>query len=278
MVSRTSLWVREHQLITYFILAYAISWIIVAPLVASAQGFIDVSVPFALHYLNDYAPLSAAIITAAIANGTGGLRELFQRMIKWRAGLGWVLVAVFSPLALFGVAAGMVIVGMGEEPPDPSLLGSITYLPYLGGGGWIFWILTAGIGEESGWRGYALPSLQGNMSALSATLIVTLLWVGWHLPRFFYYGNYMILGFSVLPLAAHGFLALAIVLTWLYNSTRGSIPMAALFHGGYNFWDASPADTGFVYDTINALLIIWAVALVIVFRPANLSHKGKQVL
>ena len=278
MVGRASLWVKEHPIITYFILAYAISWIIVAPLVASAQGFIDVSVPFALHYLNDYAPLSAAIITAAIANGTGGLRELFQRMIKWRAGLGWVLVAAFSPLALFGIATGMVIVGMGEEPPDLSLLGSITYLPYLGGGGWIFWILTAGIGEESGWRGYALPSLQGNMSALSATLIVTLLWVGWHLPRFFYYGNYMILGFSVLPLAAHGFLALAIVLTWLYNSTRGSILMAALFHGGYNFWDASPADTGFVYDTINALLIIWAVALVVVFRPANLSHKGKQVL
>jgi membrane protease YdiL (CAAX protease family) len=88
----------------------------------------------------------------------------------------------------------------------------------------------------------------------------------------------MILGFSALPLAAHGFLALAIVLTWLYNGTRGSILMAALFHGGYNFWDASPADTGFVYDTINALLIIWAVALVIAFRPANLSHKGKQVL
>ena len=278
MVGRASLWVKEHPIITYFILAYAISWIIVAPLVASAQGFIDASVPFALHYLNDYAPLSAAIITTAIANRTDGLRELFQRMIKWRVGLGWVLVAAFSPLALFGIATGMVIVGMGEEPPDLSLLGSITYLPYLGGGGWIFWILTAGIGEESGWRGYALPSLQGNMSALSATLIVTLLWVGWHLPRFFYYGNYMILGFSALPLAAHGFLALAIVLTWLYNGTRGSILMAALFHGGYNFWDASPADTGFVYDTINALLIIWAVALVIAFRPANLSHKGKQVL
>jgi membrane protease YdiL (CAAX protease family) len=278
MVGRASLWVKEHPIITYFILAYAISWIIVAPLVASAQGFIDVSVPFALHYLNDYAPLSAAIITAAIANGTDGIRDLFQRMIKWRVGLGWVLVAAFSPLALFGIATGIVVVGMGEEPPDLSLLGSITYLPYLGWGGWIFWILTAGIGEESGWRGYALPSLQDNMSALSATLIVTLLWVGWHLPRFFYYGNYMILGFSVLPLAAHGFLALAIVLTWLYNSTRGSILMAALFHGGYNFWDASPADTGFVYDTINALLIIWAVALVVVCRPANLSHKGKQVL
>jgi membrane protease YdiL (CAAX protease family) len=135
---------------------------------------------------------------------------------------------------------------MGDVPPDLSLPGTTTYVPDLGWAGWIFWILTAGIGEESGWRGYALPKLQDHMSALSATLIVTLLCVGWHLPRFFYYGNYRILGFSVLPLAAHGFLALAIILTWLYNSTRGSILMPALFHGGYNFWDASPADTGFI--------------------------------
>ncbi len=278
MIRRTSLWVKEHQLITYFVLAYAISWIIVAPLIASAQGFIDVPVPFALHYLNDYGPLLAAIITAGIASGTDGLRDLFGRMIRWRVGVGWALVAAFSPLALFGIAAGIVVFGLGDEPPDPSLLGTITYLPYLGLAGWVFWILTAGFGEESGWRGYALPKLQSHMSALSATLIVTLFWVGWHLPRFFYYGNYMELGFSVLPLAAHGFLAMGIVLTWLYNSSRGSILMVALFHGGYNFWDASPAGRGFVIPTIDALLIIWAVAIVVVFGPANLSRKEKHVL
>jgi CAAX protease family protein len=202
VVRRISLWVKEHQLITYFVLAYAISWIIVAPLVASAQGFIDVPVPFALHYLNDYGPLLAALITAGVANGTDGLRGLFQRMIKWRVGLGWgLLVAAFSPLALYGIAVG-IVVGLGDPPPDLSRLGTITYLPYLGLAGWIFWILTAGIGEESGWRGFALPKLQRHMSALSATLIVTLFWVGWHLPRFFYYGAYMELGFSVLPVAA----------------------------------------------------------------------------
>ncbi len=167
---------------------------------------------------------------------------------------------------------------MGDEPPDLSLLGTITYLPYLGLAGWVFWILTAGIGEESGWRGYALPQLQHHMSALSATLIVTLFWVGWHLPRFFYYGAYMELGFSVLPLAAHGFLAMAIVLTWLYNSTRGSILMAALFHGSYNFWVTTPAAGGFIIPTIDAFFIIWAVAVVVVFGPATLSRKEKHTL
>src|SRR3954447_23420287 len=160
MIRRTSFWVKEHKLITYFIFAYAFSWIIVAPLVASAQGLTDVPVPFALHYLNDYAPLLAAIITTGITSGTDGLRELFGRMIKWRVGLGWVLVGAFSPLVLFGIAISIVVFGLGDPPPDLSLLGTIAYLPYLGWIGWVFWILTAGIGEESGWRGYALPKLQ----------------------------------------------------------------------------------------------------------------------
>jgi uncharacterized protein len=278
MVERTSLWVKEHPIITYFVLAYAISWIIVAPLVASAQGLIDVPIPFSLHYLNDYGPLLAAIITTAITSGRDGLRDLFQRMIKWRVGWGWVLVAAFSPLAVYAIAVGIVVFLLRDPPPDLSLLGTITYIPFLGWGAWVFWILTAGIGEESGWRGYALPKLQGHMSALSATLIVTLLWVGWHLPRFFYYAGYLEQGFPVLPLVGHGFLALAIVLTFIYNSTRGSILMAALFHGGYNFWAASYGAGGAITSTIDALFIIWAVALVVVAGPANLSRKGKHVL
>jgi membrane protease YdiL (CAAX protease family) len=259
---RISLWVRNHQLLTYFVLAYAISWAILIPLIASAQGYTDVPVPFALHYLNDYGPLLAALITAGLANGTDGLSELFQRIVKWRVGLGWALVAAFSPLAVYGIAVGIVVIGVGDPQPDLSRLGTIA----------------AGIGEESGWRGYALPTLQSNMSALSATLIVTLFWVGWHLPRFFYYGAYMELGFSILPLAAHSFLALAIVLTFIYNSTRGSILMAALFHGGYNFWAASGGAGGLTTATIDALFLIWAVAIVVVFGPANLARKEKHTL
>src|SRR5919202_4020896 len=153
MPGRISLWIKAHPLIAYFALAYAISWIIVLPLVASAQGFIDVPVPFALHYVNDYGPLLAAIIVTRIASGADGLRELFRRMIRWRVGLVWVLVAAFSPLVVFGIAAGIVALAMGEASPDLGLLGELPYLPYLGVGGWIFWVLTVGLGEERGWPG-----------------------------------------------------------------------------------------------------------------------------
>ena len=278
MPGRIPLWVKAHLLIAYFALAYAISWIIVLPLIASAQGFIDVPVPFALHYLNDYGPLLAAVIVARIADGAQGLLELFRGMIRWRGGLVWILIAAFSPPVVFGIAAAIVVFAMGETPPDPGLLGELPYLPYLGFGGWIFWLLTVGLGEESGWRGYALPKLQANMSALSATLIVTFFWVLWHLPRFFYFDGFLDQGFSALPLFALQQLLLAVLLTWLYNSGRGSILAAALFHSGFNFFLASPAAAGETTLIIRGLLIAWVITVIIVFKPANLSRKRKHVL
>ena len=278
MIRRTTPWVKAHPLVAYFALAYAISWIIVLPLVAYAQGFVDVPVPFTLHYLNDLAPLLAAIIVARIADGAEGLRDLLRRMIRWRGSLLWVLVAAFSPLVAFGIAAAIVVFAMGETPPDLGLLGELPYLPYLGLGGWIFWLLTVGLGEESGWRGYALPKLQASMSAISASLIVTLWWVLWHLPRFFYFDGFLDQGFSALPLFALQLLLLSILLTWLYNSSRGSILAAALFHSSFNFFLTSPADIGEMTIVIRGLLIVWVIAVIVAFKPTNLSTKGKHTM
>lgn len=92
------------------------------------------------------------------------------------------------------------------------------------------WILTFGIGEETGWRGFALPRLQRGRSALSATIILWVFWALWHLPLFFY--SYEA---SILPGFLIGLLAGAITLTWLYNSTSGTILLVALWHGTFNF-------------------------------------------
>ena len=278
MIRRATHWVKAHPLVAYFALAYAISWIIVLPLVAYAQGFIDVPVPFALHYLNDLAPVLAAIIVTRIADGAEGLRDLLRRMIRWRGSLLWVLVAAFSPLVAFGITAAIVVFAMEETPPDLGLLGELPYLPYLGLGGWIFWLLTVGLGEESGWRGYALPKLQASMSAISASLIVTFFWVLWHLPRFFYFDGFLDQGFSALPLFALQQLLLSILLTWLYNSSRGSILAAALFHSSFNFFLTSPADIGEMTIVIRGLLIVWVIAVIVAFKPTSLSTKGKHTM
>jgi membrane protease YdiL (CAAX protease family) len=94
--------------------------------------------------------------------------------------------------------------------------------------------LTSGIGEEIGWRGYALPRLQKDYNALSSTVILTIFWVLWHLPLFFYLFDPAIAVRWVFALYMG-----AIVFTWLFNSTDGSILIAAVFHGCFNYINPS---------------------------------------
>jgi CAAX protease family protein len=84
-------------------------------------------------------------------------------------------------------------------------------------------IFAGALGEETGWRGYALPQLQRRFSPLASSLILAVLWFGWHLPQFFVIATYR----DSSPVQYVGmFLGLAcgaVVLTWLYNRSGGSI-------------------------------------------------------
>jgi len=130
-------WVRKHPIVGYVVLAYAITWLIASPLVFSAQNFVKLSVPFTLHYLTAYVPLAAAIIMTAITEGMSGLRELLDRMLRWRVGLVWVLISAFSLIALFAVVFVAVYIA-GGGLLDMRLLGAVNYLPNLGFGAWAF--------------------------------------------------------------------------------------------------------------------------------------------
>jgi uncharacterized protein len=265
----------RHPLTAYFVLALALTWLIASPMIASAQGWLNWNVPFALHYLTGYGPLLAAFIVTALTEGRSGIRDLVSRMFRWQVGLGWVLISAFSLVGVFAVA--VVVTGfLGAPWPDLNLLGQVNYLPNLGIAAWLMWILTSGVGEETGWRGFALPRLQKSHNALSATLILTAFWVLWHVPFFFYLTAYMKLGLIMFPVFALGMLAGAIVLTWLYNSTNGSILMVALFHGALNFVSATRTSEGAITIILNVAIWIWAVLLVVVFKPANLARRVKQ--
>ena len=111
-------------------------------------------------------------------------------------------------------------------------------------------------------------------SALLATIMLWVFWAFWHLPLFFY--SYEV---SVLPGLLTGLLAGAIVFSWLYNSTGGSILLVAIWHGAFNFTTASVATkTGVTAAVISALVMVWAVIIVLLFKPANLARKARQVI
>jgi deazaflavin-dependent oxidoreductase (nitroreductase family) len=222
--------------------------------------------------------LLAALIVTGITSGAAGLRELGMRMIKWRVGIVWILIALFSPALLFALSA--VILRLAGTPwPDFSQFGHSEDFPTFGLiANWIIWTLTLGIGEETGWRGFALPRLQKNHSALTATLILTVFWALWHVPAFFYRPQYLGLG----VVGTIGFFLLlipgAIFLTWLYNSTRGSILMVALWHGAWNTATTSTVAQGNIAAVMSILIMVWALLIVIVTGSACLSRVGKQTI
>ena len=117
-------------------------------------------------------------------------------------------------------------------------------------------------GEETGWRGFALPALQRRHGALAAALLVTPIWALWHLPFFFTIATYR--GFA--PVAYIGFVfGLAcgsIVLTWLYNGTGGSILACAVWHGIYNLTSGTAAAAGTIAAVTSTLVILQALLIV----------------
>jgi membrane protease YdiL (CAAX protease family) len=214
-----------------------------------------------------------------VTEGSRGIHQLLAGVWKWRVGFGWMLVSVLSPIVLFGVAAIVSYATTGKWP-DLALLGEVDYLPYLGiMGAFILWLLTFGLGEEVGWRSYALPRLQQGHTALTSTLMLGIAWALWHLPAFFYKDTYVAMGLLAgLPLLLLSILAASIVFTWLYNSTRGSLLMVILFHALFDFLSVSRAGGENVAAIMSAVIMMGAVLVVILFKPANLSHEKKQTV
>lgn len=278
MLARCAAWARQHALGAYFALAYALTWACELPLAAVQQGWVQYSIPFAIHYLGAFGPMLAALIITGITHGRQGIRELLAGLFKWHVGMRWIFFSLGAPILMFALA-GLVLYATQGMWPDLALLGEVDYLPDLGiAGAFLLWLLTWGMGEEIGWRGFALPRLQRQHNALKATLILGMFHAFWHLPAFFYKDTYMAMGLVTgIPILVVSILAAAIVFTWIYNSTRGSLLMVVLFHALFDLLSVSQAGGSSAPAVMSAVVWILAIAIVIVFKPANLSRTAKQV-
>jgi len=263
---------KKHTLIWFIILAYGLSWIVEIPLALQSNGIIHKIIPYSFHYLTGYGPLIVSAVMTGLSGGAEGLKDLWQRLTKWQVEPVWWLVAV-SPLFIYLLVSTALWLIQGQKP-DLIILGQVDHLPPLGLGAILLWILTFGIGEETGWRGFALPRLQNGRKALSATILLWMFWALWHLPLFFY--SYDL---SIIPGMLIGLLGGAITFTWLYNSTGGSVLITAIWHGLFNYTTACiSCKIGLIAAVISALVMVWAVLIVVIFKPTNLSRSERQVI
>jgi uncharacterized protein len=245
-------------LASFVALAYAISWAWAFPFV-DVGDVIEKGVGWPTNFPAGLGPALAAFVVTALVWGREAVRDLLARMARWRMPWRW-WAATLSPLAFLAVALA-VAAAIGKLPGG-SDFGRYSGLPAIGVVPVVVIVVLGALGEETGWRGFALPLLQRRYGALAAALLVTPIWALWHLPYFFTVSTYR--GFA--PVGYVGFVfGLAcgsIVLTWLYNGTGGSIFACAVWHGLYNLETGTAAATSTIQAVTSALVYVLAFVLV----------------
>jgi uncharacterized protein len=273
----------------YFVLAFAFTWALWVPAALEARDMIP-PLPVPATFLGAFGPLVAAVMVTTREEGLAGLRSLLGRVVRWRVAPIWYGVAALGPIVLtLGAIALHVVLG-GQPPSLRLLVETLPILPiYV-----VYMTITVALGEEVGWRGYALPALQARYGALVASLILGVLWTLWHLPVFFnpdtFYSNLPFLLFLAY------LVPFAVLITWVFNSTGGSVLVSGiLFHAVMNasseLWKTIPeysvkpataAEAVAVNVHTNLMMAIVlsaaAIVVVLVYGATNLSRRPRQVL
>lgn len=266
--------IQSSPLLVYFTLAYLISWIIWFPLYSHAFGITGLPVLPFHHGIGGLGPLIASFITSAIFEGKQGLEKLSRQIFKVKP-LSYLLIALISPIILAAIAS--IISNLLDHTPInlSALLKAKEFPEYSFLSFLLYNLLFFGFGEEVGWRGFALPRLQARYNALWASLILTLFWAVWHWPLFLYRPGYTSMDVAGIFGWVFSLLTGSVLLTWLYNSSRASLFACAVFHSTIDIaFLADFADKN-ITNYMGMLITIWGIAIIIIFKPNNLSRSER---
>jgi membrane protease YdiL (CAAX protease family) len=207
----------------------------------------------------------------------GGRREIGRLLSGWfkfRIGWQWYLAAfglVLGPLAFAGVyiALGNAPRGLAEGATALTLAGSL-----------LFNFFGAPLGEEAGWRGFALPRLQQRFNALAASVVLGLIWAFWHIP--FYIDPDMAAAHIPFGIFIAICVVLSILFTWIYNNTQGSLVGPVLAHFSFNLTGAFVAGSlglvppMIIYIAGGVMLSAWAILVIVVGGPARFTGRVRR--
>ncbi|MDX1638371.1 MAG: CPBP family intramembrane glutamic endopeptidase [Balneolaceae bacterium] len=271
------------SLVAFFVLAFAFSWSVWIPAALSSHGWISFSFPSAIvGLIGAFGPTLSGMAVSFYRRGKSGLGRLLTGIRMWRFEAKWYFFVLLWP-ALLSLAASYIYSTFGGSLPNfnsPPILDLYPLPPEAEGiGPWgllpfIYLqnlLIGSAMGEEIGWRGFALPRLQSRMSALSASLVLGVLWGMWHLPLYLTEGHPLsdlFFGWTLLNITAD-----SVLFTWVFNKTQGSLFAVLLFH-------ASIATTGLFLATADESIVIsialkWLIVSVVVLKTgaATLSSQ-----
>ena len=280
--------IRRHPLLTYCISAFAISWLGVLLVAGGPAGFpADAEqrrtlLP-AVVVAQAAGPIVAALLVSMIVGGRAGLRGLLTRFLRWRTTLGPSAVALLTaPLVVMIV---VLLFSLVVDGALPAIFTDVAVVPIVLSG--VAAGLVAGLLEEPGWTGVALPRLRDRHGILSSGLILGLIWGAWHLSVALWgsgtstgafdpvvFASQLAFYFGVLP-------AYRILMTWVY--ARGeSLLVAMIMHGMLTatttFILTPAAVTAAQLAAFHLVLAaaVWAVAAAVLFATSAIAGHRKQ--
>lgn len=264
---------RRYPLVCYFLIAFGFTWLYELTVYRTllTPGSLLGDLGFTL------GPTLAAFLMTAVTQRRAGILQLLRRYVLWRVGIPWYLLVLLGVPALLLIAV-LPLPGALSAFRLPALSFWPTYLM-----GYLLYLVAYGpLFEEPGWRGFALPRLEQRSGPLVGTLLLGVLWGLWHLPLFFIPGTdqYAIsfgtsfvghlLGFVVFVIWT---IALAIIFTWVFNNTRGSLLLVILLHASIN---AAPGVLlPSLFPSLAGLGLSWFLVWVVVALLVIAATRGR---
>jgi uncharacterized protein len=250
----------------FFLIAYLISWSAWIALFSLHYSHLAGAALY-LYLVAVLAPHASAVVVTVRERGFVGLRTFYGRVFR-RAPVIWIGASVVIPIVIYIIPSLMAI---GLRLPHGSLL----HQPPRTLSMLVFGQLAVALGEEPGWRGFALPSLTKKVGAIGASLVLGIVWALWHLPLFIIAGTAQY-GTPFGPFLTT-LTAWSLIVTLLVVRAGGSVIVAMLFHISANLCDF----TVWQADSWSLVLFPWIVAALVaawLMRGTQFSrlHSGQS--
>lgn len=177
-----------------------------------------------------FSPTISAFILTYMKAGKAGVQTLLKRYVHIRLGWKWYLGATTLLIVPAAITFVLNIIHVGNGTGISSEA-TVPYVSVM----MIYTFLSGPFSEEAGWRGYLLPRLQAKFNTLLSSLIVGIVWVLWHVPLAFVEGtNQSLFGVVGWIIYAVLIVSLSLILSWLYNNTKGSLLLVIIGHFCFN--------------------------------------------
>ena len=240
----------------FFAATYALTWALFAPILLSGQPLFALPLGLnALFFFATIAPSLVACVIATMQGGRRGLVALLRQATIWRFRVRWYATALFLAALLDAIALAVDILA-GRSPRSLQLMFQIQLV-----------IPFAALGEEFGWRGYALPRLQKPYRPLPAALLLGVVWACWHLPYFVVAGNYPSpAALYFIPFALE-IVASSVLISWIYNRTGGSLLATIVYHAALNIAVAIPQSDGLGGLWVNTSIFVLSAVIIARVSP-----------